>query len=94
MANFTSKVQELLHSPKAQEMVDKAKTVANKPENRAKFKQLTSKFTGKGRGPGGGGSAGQGHTSSMSSTPSTGPSGPIGGAGRGSGDNPSDYGPF
>ncbi|EFC85576.1 hypothetical protein [Parafrankia sp. EUN1f] len=90
MANFTSKVQELLHSPKAQEMVDKARTVANKPENREKFKHLTSKFTGKGRGPGGG-STGQGHTSS---TPSTGPSGPIGGAGRGSGDNPSDYGPF
>ncbi|OAA26455.1 hypothetical protein UG55_1016119 [Frankia sp. EI5c] len=100
MANFTSKVQELLHSPKAREMVDKARTVANKPENREKVRQLSSKFTGRGHGPAG---AGPGtHTSGTStsgaSTPSgtsSGASSPLGGNDRGADERgPSDYGPF
>lgn len=72
MANFTSKVQELLHSPKAREMVDKARTVANKPENREKFRHLSSKFTGKGHHPDGGGPGGvppSGHASSSAGAP-------------------------
>jgi hypothetical protein len=58
MANFTSKVQELLHSPKARQMIDKARLAANKPENREKVRQLSSKFTNRGHGTGGSGGHG------------------------------------
>ncbi|WP_261554872.1 hypothetical protein [Frankia tisae] len=52
MANISSKINEFLHSPKTREMVDKAKAAANKPENRAKIKQVQQKFTSRTRSPG------------------------------------------
>ncbi|WP_195905328.1 hypothetical protein [Parafrankia elaeagni] len=101
MANFTSKVQELLHSPKAREMVDKAKMAANKPENREKFRHLSSKFTSRGRGPGGGHTPHASTTSSTSSTsgvggaPGSPTSGSFGGDSRSDAERErSDYGPF
>ncbi|EIV94190.1 hypothetical protein [Frankia sp. QA3] len=52
MASISSKINEFLHSPKTREMVDKAKAAANKPENRAKIKQVQEKFTSRTRGHG------------------------------------------
>ncbi|MCM3925760.1 hypothetical protein ND748_29320 [Frankia sp. AiPs1] len=52
MASISSKINEFLHSPKTREMVDKAKAAANKPENRAKIKQVQQKFTSRAHGPG------------------------------------------
>lgn len=52
MANISSKINEFLHSSKTREMVDKAKAAANKPENRAKIKQVQRKFTSRTRSPG------------------------------------------
>jgi hypothetical protein len=52
MASISSKINEFLHSPKTREMVDKAKAAANKPENRAKIKQVQQKFTNRTHGPG------------------------------------------
>ncbi|WP_018505181.1 hypothetical protein [Parafrankia discariae] len=49
MANFSSKVQEMLRSPKARQMVDKARAAANRPENREKIRQLSSKITSRGK---------------------------------------------
>ncbi len=52
MASITNKINDLLHSPKTKEMVDKAKAAATKPENRAKIKQMQDKFTNRTRGQG------------------------------------------
>lgn len=49
-SSFSSKITSIMHSPKTQEMINKAKVAANKPENRAKVKQLQAKFTKSGRG--------------------------------------------
>ncbi|MCK9924533.1 hypothetical protein MXD61_22170 [Frankia sp. AgPm24] len=45
MASITTKINELLHSPKTREMVDKAKAAATKPENRQKIKDMQAKVT-------------------------------------------------
>ncbi|ABD09916.1 hypothetical protein CcI156_00700 [Frankia sp. CcI156] len=50
MASFSNKITDFLHSPKTKEMVNKAKAAANRPENRAKIKQLQAKLTSRGHG--------------------------------------------
>ncbi|CAO5232241.1 hypothetical protein [Frankia sp. AgKG'84/4] len=52
MASISTKINDFLHSPKTREMVDKAKAAANKPENRAKIKQMQEKVTNRTRGHG------------------------------------------
>jgi hypothetical protein len=49
-SSFSSKITSIVHNPKTKEMINKAKAAANKPENRAKIKQLQSKLTNRGRG--------------------------------------------
>ncbi|WP_241831946.1 hypothetical protein [Parafrankia soli] len=103
MANFSSKVQEMLHSPKARQMVDKARAAANKPENRDKIRQLSSKLTSRGRsGQGTGHDARVGpdnmhsdvHRSDFGGQSGAGPSGPgttgAGGPGAGAGSGSRD----
>jgi hypothetical protein len=57
MANFTQRVSEMLHSPKTQEMINKVKSQATKPENKAKITNFADKFRNRGGGspPGGSG---------------------------------------
>ena len=50
MANFTQRVSEMLHSPKTQEMINKVKSQATKPENKAKITSFTDKFRNRGGG--------------------------------------------
>ncbi len=45
MASFQDKLNSYLRSPKGQQMVQKAKEAANKPENRAKVQKLAERFT-------------------------------------------------
>jgi len=45
MASFQDKLTSYLRSPKGQQMVQKAKEAANKPENRAKVQKLAERFT-------------------------------------------------
>jgi hypothetical protein len=44
MANFAQRVSEMLHSPKTQEMINKVKSTATKPETKAKITNFTDKF--------------------------------------------------
>jgi len=61
MANFTQRVSEMLHSPKTQEMINKVKSQANKPENKAKIAQFKDKIRHKpGSGSGSGSASGHG----------------------------------
>jgi hypothetical protein len=63
MASFTQKIADFARGPKGRELAEKAKAVANKPENRAKIDQLRARLTRKGdAGPGeqGPGTAGPG----------------------------------
>jgi|KBSSwiStaDraftv2_1062776.scaffolds.fasta_scaffold54196_3 hypothetical protein len=48
MANFAQRVSEMLHSPKTQEMINKVKAQATKPENKAKITNFTDKFRNRG----------------------------------------------
>lgn len=54
MANLAQRVSDMLHSPKAQEMIQKVKAQANKPENKAKIQQITQKWKHRGYSSGGG----------------------------------------
>jgi hypothetical protein len=58
MANFTQRVSEVLHSPKAQEMINKVKAQATKPEHKAKIANFTDKFRNRGSSSGGGSGGG------------------------------------
>ncbi|CAJ59689.1 MULTISPECIES: hypothetical protein [Frankia] len=92
MASISSKINEFLHSPKTREMVDKAKAAANKPENRAKIKQVQQKFTHRTHGPGQHDAPGSPPTAGGPTTGST-PSHPGGyGAERGYVERPSGSG--
>ncbi|KQC39451.1 hypothetical protein [Frankia sp. ACN1ag] len=92
MASISSKINEFLHSPKTREMVDKAKAAANKPENRAKIKQVQQKFTNRTHGPGHHNAPGSPPTTGGPTTGST-PSHPGGyGAEHGYGERPSGTG--
>jgi hypothetical protein len=55
MANFAQRVSEMLHSPKAQQMIMKVKSQATNPENKAKLQNFADKFRNRG-GRGGGSS--------------------------------------
>lgn len=48
MSSLTQKSTAFARSPQGKKMVDQARRYASKPENRAKFKQLGSRFTSKG----------------------------------------------
>jgi len=58
MANFTQRVSEMLHNPKAQEMINKVKSQATKPENKAKITQLKDKLRNRGPSSSSGSSSG------------------------------------
>ncbi len=45
MASFQDKISSYLKSPKGQQLVQKAKETASKPENRAKIQKMTERFT-------------------------------------------------
>jgi hypothetical protein len=55
MANFAQRVSEMLHSPKTQDMINKVKAQATKPENKAKINNFTEKFRNRGGGSSTGG---------------------------------------
>lgn len=45
MASIQDRIGSYLRSPKGQQLVQKAKDTAGKPENRAKVQQVTERFT-------------------------------------------------
>jgi hypothetical protein len=44
MAKLTQRVSEMLHNPKTQEMINKVKSQATKPENKAKITHFKDKI--------------------------------------------------
>ena len=49
MASLTKRIMKFVQSPQGQQLVERAKTEASKPENRRKLDQLRSRYLNKRR---------------------------------------------
>ena len=49
MASLTNRVKKFVQSPQGQQLIEKAKTEAAKPQNRRKLEQLRRRYLNKGR---------------------------------------------
>ena len=51
MASFSKRIMKFVQSPQGQQLIEKAKVEASKPENRRKLEALRRRYLDKGRRP-------------------------------------------